>query len=104
MKIPGDKLQNENMEQLQICILAKDSANNLRSSFDSQCYALPNDFKNIKRQYTDNYAGSYSIFSSRKPKNLQLTTKSKGSVKMLQMNTLVIIVITFLYQNFYKKY
>lgn len=81
IEIKGDEISSEYQGQLQLCVLAKNSEGTIGSWFDSQCFDLPSDFENIKRQYSAGYHSVYTILSSKKNRlNASKSRTSKGCV------------------------
>lgn len=64
--INGNEICDDDCNNLEICILSKDSLGSINGWFDSQCKYLPKNFKFIRRKYTDQKDQTFVIYSQRK--------------------------------------
>lgn len=92
--IAGNLIATDYMDQLQLCVLAKKSAGNLRSLFDSQCVKLPKDFNDIKRRYNSEYNYAYTILSNNVRKSSRRTwNQMKSGSKRITLELLPEVVL-----------
>lgn len=64
--IVGSNICQQNCQNLELCIISKNSAGSVNGWFDSQCINLPDDFKSIQEEYTIYNDRIYVIQSLRK--------------------------------------
>lgn len=60
--ISEHEICNDECDNLEICILSKDSFGSINGWFDSQCKYLPNNFESIKKRHIDQ---TFVIYSQR---------------------------------------
>lgn len=65
-KIEGKNVCQNNCQNLELCVMSKDSRGSINEWFDSQCIYLPDDLKDIQEKYTVNYDRIQVIHSLRK--------------------------------------
>lgn len=63
--ISGQDICKEECNNLEICILSKNSFGLINGWFDSQCKYLPNNFESIKSKYTKKKDQSLVLYSQR---------------------------------------
>ncbi len=61
----GELPKNFN-DQIEVCVLAKNSDGVIRSWFNSQCFDLTANFESVVRKFNANYNYEYSIVSPKK--------------------------------------
>lgn len=63
--IDGNEICDDDCNNLEICILSKDSFGSINGWFDSQCKYLPKNFKSIRKKYIGQRDQTFIIYSQR---------------------------------------
>lgn len=93
--IPGNEFCHRNCEDMELCILAKDSHGSISSWFDTQCVLLPKNFEDIQEKYSVHSNQMYIIHSTRQKLRDQKKTyvhklSSSSSNSLFKLNFLMI--------------
>lgn len=79
--IKGTEICLENCNQLELCVLSKNSHGSINRWFDNQCMNLPNNFEYIQGKYGPQNEQIYVIYTIRAKNNS--TYKNLGMMKFL---------------------
>lgn len=85
--IIGHKICNDACNNLEICVLSKNSFGSINGWFDSQCKHLPNNFESIKKRYSGQKDQTYVIYSQR------VQYKSSASIFFVDFKYLIFIMV-----------
>lgn len=83
--ISGYEICNTECNNLELCILTKNSNGSINGWFDSQCSFLPNNFEFIRKKYSD-HRQTFIIYSQR------LQAKSSATLYIADYKYLIIII------------
>lgn len=87
--ISADAMQNR--DNLEICLLAKDSRGKIKKYFNDQCFNMNNDWKNINRKCKSNLKKFCDIFDPKTNRFVDMV--SNGSKSVMESNSTNVLLI-----------